>query len=569
MDRITHDYEGEWEFSTCTVQGELKQESESSGIRQNYSSEPLTKQNDDSPSICSSAVFAESLIAGEDTDMRMPIKCSMEPQPSMPFQLGAPCGPQGKAPVYPFLTGQETRDQLVDWAMYGCLEPSVVTSVERISSCNDAMSLVHIEDTIFVLLGATAELGPFDVLSKLGANIAVVSRHGHLSKIPKLVYDTKSKTNCTLYIPVRPSNALTGCKRLQQEEEFLITNYMSFESAYLLKDVDDDQGDFINNAGADIITDIPEIIKWILSLVKPNPDTNKSRNKSGNVSGSDRATESSDSSSGTAPITDINTRLVICNMASLAKPEDQILVTASMDLICESVCRYHRNTSLVYYVSPNTAHCVSEDASKDSERRFYETPMWQKILQALPTNMAFEPQGSWPKMPNTGLRVCNGVAGYKGHYYTLSKTSQMWRAMLAKSEGHVVSANLCPNSRTDSMISSKFIKFALEGMQIVPPLVAFDVAPARTLMATLMLYDLNCKESTANPDVKQHHPMCLFEENAVHGGTWRCPYTVDSMGQVSYVVGRFCKVDRSPLGSLSHVVGRFRKAGRSFLDSLS
>jgi hypothetical protein len=31
--------------------------------------------------------------------------------------------------------------------------------------------------------------------------------------------------------------------------------------------------------------------------------------------------------------------------------------------------------------------------------------------------------------------------------------------------------------------------------------------------------------------------MDVFGATAVHGGTWRCAYTVDSIGKASYIMG--------------------------------
>ena len=94
--------------------------------------------------------------------------------------------------------------------------------------------------------------------------------------------------------------------------------------------------------------------------------------------------------------------------------------------------------------------------------------------------------------------------------------------MLAHSAGHIVSANHGPPSRTESMVSHSSVSVALEGMQNFPPLTAFDVAPANSLMTSLMLWDLNAKgKSVAHSYDKLEHPMCLFVENAAHGGLWR------------------------------------------------
>ena len=504
--------------------------------------------------------FSTTIVRGKGTVIReMSDTCSASSNDNTPvtcsdsssisktkatFKLGAPRSASAKPPSNKYLdTPNAIRDQLISWAKYGCIEPSVISSTAKIACAPDATSFARSEDTIFVLLGATAELGPFDLLSQLGANIAVVSRPGYLSKLQKLVYDAMYKTDSVLYLPVRPREYIDQSKDL--EDEYLRTNFMGFESSgnkgmHKCLNLSDDVGDEIDRAGADIIIDLPEIVEWILTLGECKCAKCKTT----------RRNESSLPTDTEEPISKCQRkRLVIVNLASLLSPEDQVLVCAGMDMICEEVCKRRKDTSLCYYISPNTAHLVSEEASQESERRNREAPLWQKMLRA--TNIAFRPQGSWPRLPNTGLRVCNGIAGYKGHYYTLAKQSQIWRAMLARSDHHVVSANVGPSSRTDSMITSKFIRLALEGMQVVEPLVTFDVLPAKTLMAALMLYDLNFPNSTANPSVKLEHPMSMFLENAVHGGVWRCPYTVDSMGRVSYVVGHFKTPGKSPLGSIS------------------
>lgn len=53
-----------------------------------------------------------------------------------------------------------------------------------------------------------------------------------------------------------------------------------------------------------------------------------------------------------------------------------------------------------------------------------------------------------------------------------------------------------------------------------------------------------CQDSSAHPGWKggsggeeEAHPMDVFGATAVHGGTWRCAYTVDSIGKASYIMG--------------------------------
>ena len=72
-----------------------------------------------------------------------------------------------------------------------------------------------------------------------------------------------------------------------------------------------------------------------------------------------------------------------------------------------------------------------------------------------------------------------------------------------------------------------------------------------------MHYDEGCEGSSAHPGWKggskggggsdaaandggeEAHPMDVFGATAVHGGSWRCAYSVDSIGKASYVLGAF------------------------------
>lgn len=94
----------------------------------------------------------------------------------------------------------------------------------------------------------------------------------------------------------------------------------------------------------------------------------------------------------------------------------------------------------------------------------------------------------------------------------------------------------------------KSVAVGLEGQRHFPPLRAFDAPTSSSLMAALLLYDLGCEESSAQPgwkggvkggEGKEAHPMDVFGATAVHGGTWRCAYTVDSIGKASYLMGTF------------------------------
>ena len=79
-------------------------------------------------------------------------------------ELEIPCG--GK-----MLSGDALKRQVDAWAETGTMEPSAAQALLNIASSDEQRDL---RDMNFALLGAGSELGPFDTLCRLGANIVAV-----------------------------------------------------------------------------------------------------------------------------------------------------------------------------------------------------------------------------------------------------------------------------------------------------------------------------------------------------------------------------------------------------------
>jgi len=324
-----------------------------------------------------------------------------------------------------------------------------------------------VENKVFVLLGATSALGPFDTLISIGATVAAVARPG--KKIQALI--EKSKTSAgTVLLPCK-----NGCGA--------------------------------ESAGADLIADAPDLAQWIISL-EPSKE------------------------------------IVLCGLAYL-DGERHVRASVAMDAICETVMAARKKASLANLASPGTAHVTTAEAAEVASARFDASPLWHAPFRAL--GGAFAKNARAP-VPGTNLRVIDGISNIQGPNYAVAKTLQQWRAMVARSRGHVVSANHAPGARTESMVSHSTIAAALEGMQAFEPMVAFDAPTASGLMAGLMLWDLGSKESDANPGKALEHPMCLLASNAVHGGMWRTAYTVDSIGACAFLYGKVREWNVAPKG---------------------
>jgi hypothetical protein len=77
-------------------------------------------------------------------------------------------------------------------------------------------------------------------------------------------------------------------------------------------------------------------------------------------------------------------------------------------------------------------------------------------------------------------------------------------------------------------------------MQVFEPQVSFSVESASSLLTAVMLYHICYDDSAANPKNMSliEHPMHIFWDGSVHGGSWRCPYDSGSTGTLSFIFGK-------------------------------
>ncbi|GMI51783.1 hypothetical protein TeGR_g12981, partial [Tetraparma gracilis] len=137
-------------------------------------------------------------------------------------------------------------------------------------------------------------------------------------------------------------------------------------------------------------------------------------------------------------------RIVLCSYAYL-DGEAHVRASVAMDLIAKVVMEQRPDTALVQLVSPATSHLASRESMEASARRYAGGPMWHALLS--PAGQ-FRPNAAKPNAG--GLCVVNGLSNMQGPNYALAKTSQQWRAMVAKGEGKTVSAAHAPAARTAS-----------------------------------------------------------------------------------------------------------------------
>lgn len=132
------------------------------------------------------------------------------------------------------LGGDALRHQIDTWAQNGIMEPSAAEALHCLSGRSDWLDL---RDLHFVLLGAAAEIGPIEMLSRLGANIVAVDKD-QPAIWKKLLRIAREGAGC-MQFPLREP---------------------------LSEDADDESLAAV--AGSDLLTTAPEIRTWLAAMDK-------------------------------------------------------------------------------------------------------------------------------------------------------------------------------------------------------------------------------------------------------------------------------------------------------------
>jgi hypothetical protein len=229
-------------------------------------------------------------------------------------------------------------------------------------------------------------------------------------------------------------------------------------------------------------------------------------------------------------------QLVLCPLAYL-DGEANVRVAVAQDLILQRILRQRSNTILSQYLSPATVMVLPPMAATNAERRLNDRPKWEKWAQTLSMGKWLQPSLPKTETNNNDYCILNGLVTVQGPNYALAKTMQMWRCMIANyRDENIVSAPFAPATRTQSMMAHSQVASALEGMHQFEPLLAFDVGPASSLLAAVMISHIQTLNRPL-PDMEEN-PFTLFWDGAVHGGVWTCPYSLDSVSTINWVLGK-------------------------------
>jgi hypothetical protein len=255
-------------------------------------------------------------------------------------------------------------------------------------------------------------------------------------------------------------------------------------------------------AGADMLTQTPELAAWLTQLGQP---------------------------------------LDLFAIAYL-DGERHVRVSLAMDAIGEVCCAARTGSTRAWMATPTDVFAVPQ-------------PLADAVMQA------YEHRGTLKRLAQAGLRAGSGGRSFAPHIeelveasdgscwgvvdclvieqgpnYALAKRLQQWRAIVARAAGQVASINVAPSTSTASVLSNPALAAGFRGAK------AFDIevfAPDTTnaVMAALWVHDLRNPQGSAQPSVPLVHPLQLLVEGANHGGLWRVPYLPRSVLPFAALLG--------------------------------
>ncbi|AWE42743.1 hypothetical protein DDD63_08305 [Actinobaculum sp. 313] len=141
-----------------------------------------------------------------------------------------------------------------------------------------------------------------------------------------------------------------------------------------------------------------------------------------------------------------------------------------------------------------------------------------------------------------GANVYNGFIDVQGPNYAAAKRIGRWRATVEQAAGRVVSYNVGPLARTESVLSSRALRAAYAGLERLgmPPL---DAAAAAELMAGLLVWDITHPAPIA-PD--------FLTDKAIDCGLFTSSYRPNDLMAAAVLLGADGFVRRGTRSGRSH-----------------
>lgn len=374
------------------------------------------------------------------------------------------------------LFGDDLRHQLQAWVDAGIAEPSFAAAVEMVMDNPDWLDLSDIDVAV---LGAGAEMGPTRSLLRWGARV-------HAVDLPRAavwqhVIATARSTSGTLHLPVE-----RGTLPESLRDGAVVT--------------EDNDATLAALAGADLLGRAPQVRTWLSRIGRP---------------------------------------MVVGNY-TYADGMTHVRLSLATDAIMTDIAETFPGSTLAYLATPTDVFMVPLEAVEESRQRWAHRGAG-RVFQA-PLRLARQFAPNYPDIvtmtSGRQVGVNDSLVPQQGPNYALAKRFQRWRATTLRAEGHRVSLNIAPATRTASVVKNRALAAAYAGAGRFGVEV-FEPATSTTLMAALLVHDLRNPDAAADPRVNLDHPLDLFIQGANHGGLWRVAYSPRSVLGVAALLGMF------------------------------
>jgi hypothetical protein len=337
------------------------------------------------------------------------------------------------------LRGDTLLRQLDGWVTAGVIEPSCAEAVRTVAANPDWLA---VPDSTVVVLGAGAEMGPLAALLRWGARVAGVD----LPRAPlweRLLVTARGSAG-TLLVPFDNPSADPEPAR----------------------------------AGADLITEVPAVAEWVLTLA--------GRPVLGNYVYADGATN--------------------------------VRVSAAVDALTVRLTAARPELALAFLATPTDVFAVPADAVAQSVRAYAGRSRGAKLLGRPLRTVSGGRLLQRAYVPGTDPGIADSLVAQQGPNYALAKRLQRWRATTARAAGTTVSMNVAPPTRTRSVVKNRALAAAYAGAHRFGVEI-FEPATSNVLMAALLVHDLH----TGGGPVHER-PWEDEAHEAAHGGLWRTAY---------------------------------------------
>ncbi|HEX2195404.1 MAG TPA: hypothetical protein VHJ76_00640, partial [Actinomycetota bacterium] len=218
-------------------------------------------------------------------------------------------------------------------------------------------------------------------------------------------------------------------------------------------------------AGADLLAQTPEVAAWVRSLDGP---------------------------------------LVVGSYA-YADGSTFLKLAGALDAVATALRRDRDDVSFAYLATPTDVFAVPAEVVERSRGR--APSGFGRTARALTRSKLFA--ANYPAtVEGEGGRtwgIADALVPQQGPNYALAKMLQRWRAIVAREEGTLSSANVAPATRTRSVVKNKVLAAAYRGARAFDVEV-FEPATSRALMAALLVHDLRDPSAAARPDAPLDHP---------------------------------------------------------------